>query len=609
MKLGTGGARLMVGRIPQHIIEEILDRVSIREVVEDYVRLVKDGANLKGLCPFHQEKTPSFKVHEAKKIYKCFGCGEGGNAINFLMKMEAMSYPEAVVRLAARAGVDLPEREQTPEERKKEEERDQLFEANLAAARFYRDTLQDSAEALSARAYLERRGFKPETIKRFGLGYSPDSWSALFDRLTAQGVRPEALHGAGLALPRDSGGYYDRFRGRLMFPIQDVQGRVRGFGARTLKDEPDQPKYINTPETPVFKKGAGFYGLYQAKEAIRKSGRALVVEGYFDQIALDQAGLSYAVATLGTALTTEHAAQLRRYGAQVFIVFDADEAGQKASLRALEVFLEAGMSPRIVVMPEGKDPDGFLQNHSPAEFEALLDKAPPLLSHYMRQRLEQAGPTPAERARAVGEAARMTARVQDNIEQGFFIEELSRLSGVPVRELAVRVQPPRPRGPSSRAEDSAGRKNDDPDYPRAELDLLKIIIHHPECAPEIRKSGALEKLTHSGIAGILSELLVQAETSGKTEPAKVTDKISDPGLSNRITGVILERDPFAGFEAKALQDVIRALDREAIKQSIQALTRQIAEAEKSGDRQRFRELIEQRQALAIEQSRIAGGSA
>ncbi len=597
----------MSQRVPQHIIEGIKDRVSIKEVVEDYVRLQKDGANFRGLCPFHNEKTPSFKVHDEKGIFKCFGCGESGNVFTFLMKMEAMNFHEALEVLARRAGVSLPEQEISEEEQEKQRHNESIFEANLAAARFFRDVLLESEKGIKARDYLEKRELKTETVKRYGLGYAPSGWSTTMDALKDRGVPEKDLYAAGLIVPRkQGGGYYDRFRERLMFPILDVQGRIRGFGGRLLEDHPESPKYLNTPETPVFKKGAGFFGLYNAKEAIRKTGRAIIVEGYMDQIALNQAGIEYAAATLGTALTKEHAYALKRYAAEVFMVFDPDEAGTRASFRSLEVFLEAGLSPRVVTMPEGKDPDDFLRTRPKEEFEDLLEESPPLLRHYMNHLLKEAGSTPRELAHAVGEAAQMIARVRDPIEKDIFIQELARASGVPATEIKPRLRRPhrKEEGP-----DSALTEQGPLQYPGADMDLLRVLVNHPDTAKRIREERLAEKLESPELFEFVNDLLDEQERTGKLEPANFLHKISDPALSDWITRVILENDPFAGAVDKVIDDLANNINRRHVMQQMQKNRIEMNQAQQNGDLDKWRSLLEKQQELENRQRRLAAAGA
>ncbi len=592
----------MAARIPERVIQDIKDRVSIREVVEDYVRLVKDGANYKGLCPFHQEKTPSFKVHEAKGIFKCFGCGESGNVFSFLMKVEGMTFVEAAEKLAARAGVSIPRHEEGPEDKQRRRKREALFEANLAAAKFFHQTLLSSPEAGGAREYLEARGITKESIEKYMLGFSPGGWRTTLEKLSAKGVSREDMLAAGLIIKKeDKNDCYDRFRGRLMFPIRDVQGNVRGFGARQLSDDPDQPKYVNTPETPVFKKGEGFFGIHEAKSGIRKQGRAVIVEGYTDQIILDQHGINYALATLGTALTEEHARLVVRYAPEVFLVFDSDEAGQKASLRSLPAFLEAGLSPRIVKMPGAADPDEFIRSRGAEEFLELMDASPPLLSFFCDAVVNSAGDTPSALARAVGEAAQMISRVKDPIERSVFVERLSKKAGVPVDKVEMKL-----RRPEKRRE---GRPAPGPeaDYPPAQMDLVRLLVHHPETAERIRSSGVLERLGRDELSGFIRSLIAHESETGRIDPGSLLHQIEDQMIVGWITSMSLGKDPFDGIVDKALNDVILKLEQGDIEDRLSRLQAKIMDAQERGEELLWRRLLEEQQALLQQKQTLSAG--
>lgn len=584
-------------RVPDTVIQEIRDRVNIRALVEEYVKLKKDGSGFKGLCPFHAEKTPSFRVNEGRQFFHCFGCGEHGDVFGFMMKIENMSFPEALERLAGRAGVELPKVEEKPEEKARREKSEIVFQANEAAAAFYQQQLQRSPAAEIAREYLKKRGMDAETTGRRRLGFSPPGWTDTMEALKRAGIREEDQLEAGLLIRNEEkNSVYDRFRGRLMFPIVDMQKRVRGFGARILGAEEGQPKYINSPETPVFHKGSGFYGLDSARDHIRKTGRILIVEGYFDQITLDQHGVGYTVATLGTALTADHAAAIRRMQAQPFLVFDADEAGRKASMRALEIFLEAGIMPKMVLIPEG-DPDDFVRARGREGLEQLLEAAPALLSWQIDAWLKEAGTGPTELAAAVNRAAEMVARVQDPVERSLYATELSRRSGVAFPQVEPKI-----RRPERKSEEE--KKAATAPLPTAELDLIRLLIHHPEWCGRARENQAAALFSHPGLAQVLSRLLAQEEATGRVQAGTLLDEISDPALTDRVSRVIFEKDPFEGIGERAVEDIIRKLKHESIIGRIRALSRELREAQASGDQARCRTILEMQQALETERREI-----
>ncbi|OGX18794.1 MAG: DNA primase, partial [Omnitrophica WOR_2 bacterium RBG_13_44_8b] len=356
----------MRGLIPENILEDVLSRVDIVEVISGYMPLKRAGRNFKANCPFHHEKTPSFMVSPDRQIYHCFGCGESGNAFKFLMRHERMEFPEAVQMLARKAGVVLPELNST--DTKTADLITQLHKINEAAALFFENQLNTSS-GQRAKDYLLKRGITKETIKLFQLGFAPDNWDALINHLRAKNFSLGLLEKAGLIVAKDGGGYYDRFRNRIIFPILDIKSRPVGFGARVMDDS--LPKYINSPETPVYVKGRNLYGLNLSKDSIRDSDEAIIVEGYLDFIMPYQHGLTNIVASQGTALTVEQARLLKRYTQSIVMVYDADNAGELAALRSLDIFVEEEMNVRVVSLPKGFDPDLYVRKQG---IDALKEK-------------------------------------------------------------------------------------------------------------------------------------------------------------------------------------------------------------------------------------------
>ncbi|MCL6581476.1 MAG: DNA primase [Firmicutes bacterium] len=452
MGVGYGPAR--EGRFSDEVLDEIRSRVDIVAVIGEYVQLKKRGSNFVGLCPFHQEKTPSFTVSPSKQMFYCFGCQTGGNVFTFLCKREGISFAEAVELLAARAGVALPERASsrggrragaegrpTPGRdggREHAGEREWLLRVLAWTARWYRHQLLTNPEAERARAYLARRGVKPETVEKFQLGYSPDSWNALTRALLEKRVGEAVLERAGLAL-RGREGLYDRFRGRLMFTICDRRGRPVGFGARAL-DEGAEPKYLNSPETPLFSKGRVLYGLDLAAEGIRRRGLALVVEGYMDVIACHEHGFDFAVASMGTALTPDQARLMRYLTDTVVTAFDADSAGTLATLRGLEVLGRAGFKVKVAEIPGGKDPDECLRGpDGPEAFREAVDRAVPLVEYRFRLAAGRHDLTTVEgRVGAVGELLPVLAGIENRLELDEYVRDFARRLGVD--ELALRAE-------------------------------------------------------------------------------------------------------------------------------------------------------------------------
>jgi DNA primase len=377
----------MSGRIPQQFIDDLLERVDIVDVIDSRVNLRKSGKNYSALCPFHDEKSPSFSVNPDKQFYYCFGCGAGGNAIGFLMEYERLDFPAAVEKLAGIAGVEVPREGGAPGASPRQAELASRLEA---AAKWFQAQLRSHPQAAQARTYLAGRGLSEETVERFGIGFAPPGWDGLLTALGRSEADRSLLLDAGLLISRDDGGLYDRFRHRIMFPIRDNRGRTVAFGGRVLTDE--KPKYLNSPETAIFHKSQELYGLFEARRAVRDLDRVLVVEGYMDVVMLAQHGINNAAGTLGTSLTANHLQRLYRYTPSVIFCFDGDEAGRKAAARALELALPAmqdGRQASFLFLPEGEDPDSLVQRIGADAFRKLLLTATPL-SEYLFEHYGQA---------------------------------------------------------------------------------------------------------------------------------------------------------------------------------------------------------------------------
>ncbi len=395
--------------LPREVIEEIRERTDIADVVSTVVTLRRKGSSLMGLCPFHQEKSPSFSVVPSKGIYHCFGCQEGGDVFAFIQKTRGVSFFEAVKELGESVGIHVEERELSREERQRIRARASLHDVLRLAADWFHMSLVARPSGREALEYLNGRGTDRGTIERWKLGYAPDTWDGLLTHLHNEGVSADLAIRAGLARPSRNrqGSAYDLFRGRVIVPIEDGRGRVVAFGGRILPqyDRDETPKYVNSPETPVYKKSSVLFGLPKARSAIQRRGRALIVEGYFDVISLHQAGFQEAIATCGTALTTEHLKALRPLTRAVVALFDADEAGQRAAERSLPLFVDAGIEARRLELGEAKDPDEFVQTEGPEALEAALDRSEPLLDLILRRAIARFGSTPGARRDSLAKVA------------------------------------------------------------------------------------------------------------------------------------------------------------------------------------------------------------
>ncbi len=417
----------MAGLIPKQFIEDLLLRVDIVDVIDARVPLKKAGKDYKARCPFHEEKTPSFTVSTTKQFYHCFGCGAHGTAIGFLMEFEHMSFPEAVEELAARVGLPVPRQGGAAPD--KGPGGADLLAVLEQAARYYRNQLRDHPRAKQAVNYLKGRGISGETAAAFGLGYAPPGWDNLLRTLGKDNASREALLRAGLAIKKQGGGFYDRFRERVMFPIHDYRGRIVGFGGRVIGD--GEPKYMNSPETPLFHKGRELYGLFRAREAIKRERRVLVVEGYMDVTALAQFGIDYAVATLGTATTREHLERIFRFAPEVIFCFDGDRAGREAAWRALEnalPVLHEGRQIGLLFLPEGEDPDSLVRGEGPEAFAARVKQAVPLPDYMFQSLIRQVDLNRLDgRARLVELARPLLSKLPAGVFQQMMLDRLAEL--------------------------------------------------------------------------------------------------------------------------------------------------------------------------------------
>ncbi len=423
-------------RISDEKIEEVRTASDIVEVISEFVSLKKRGTHFIGLCPFHQEKTPSFHVNPAMGIYKCFGCGKGGDVYNFLMDHEHLGFYESIKVLAARAHIHIPE--EASEDTSPEIRLEPLYHALRFSAKFYWEQLTKTDEGKKyGLSYFRERGFLNETIRKFGLGYAPNGWDGLIRASEAAQIKVEHLEQAGLILPSQRGGHYDRFRGRALFPIISHIGKVIGFGGRILSDTKDQPKYINSPETPVYQKSHVLFGLFQAKNAIRATQEVLLVEGYTDVISLHQAGIHHAVATSGTALTNHQVKLLGRYARQVLMVFDADSAGEKAMLRGINLLFSGGLSPQVVTLEKGADPDSFVRQFGGVAFLNYIQKYRQDFISFKFDHAKKQGlwNTPEGKSQVVHEVVETIACILDPIKQDLYLQEAARVLAVPENSL------------------------------------------------------------------------------------------------------------------------------------------------------------------------------
>ena len=514
----------MAGRIPQAFIDDLIARTDIVELIGGRVQLKKAGREWKACCPFHNEKTPSFWVSPDKQFYHCFGCGAHGTALGFLMEHDKLPFPDAVEELASRLGLEVPREDGA---RATPRPGDGLHELLAQVTQYYRDCLRESARA---KTYLGERGITAESCVKFAVGYAPDAWDSVLKRFGGNAERERALLEAGLVVERGGqgeSGYYDRFRDRVMFPIRDARGRSIAFGGRIL--DKGEPKYLNSPETPLFHKGRELYGLYEARQALRKVERLLVVEGYVDVVRLVQSGIVYSVATLGTATTPEHLNRLFRVTSELVFCFDGDNAGRNAAWRALENALEHardGRQLRFLFLPEGHDPDTLVGEEGAEAFEARIADAQPISEFLVTQLVSRTDLASVDGRARLAELARpLLARVPAGVYHELLMERLAQEVRMPagrlsdlLRDGAHRARGERP-APSTRPHRSAGRQ---PLLTQA----IMLLLHHPGAGRAVAALPAWLESDQKGFP-VLRELLETARAEPKLTTAQFVERWRD----------------------------------------------------------------------------------
>lgn len=427
--------------IKQEVVDRILDVARVEEVVGDFVDLKKRGTSLIGLCPFHNEKTPSFNVSVSKGIYKCFGCGAGGDSVRFIMEHEKYSYPEALKYLAQKYHIEVEETERTPEQVAAQDKRESLFIVTNWAGNFFKETLWDTDDGRTIGLnYFRERGYRDDIIQKFELGYSPEGWTALYDRAKGAGYKDEFLEATGLIIRKDDGSVYDRFRGRVMFPIHNLTGRILGFGGRTLKTDKKSPKYVNSPESEVYHKSDVLYGLFFAKKPILDADNCYLVEGYADVLSMHQAGVENVVSSSGTSLTIGQVRLISRYTKNVTILYDGDEAGIKASLRGTDMLLEEGLNVKVLLFPDGNDPDSYVQRFGSTAFKQYIaEHQQDFIFYKTHVLLRDAGNDPIKRAGVIHDVVESIALIPDAIKASVFVRECSVLLDIEERLLIAEL--------------------------------------------------------------------------------------------------------------------------------------------------------------------------
>jgi DNA primase len=498
--------------INKETIQNIIETARVDEVIGDYVFLKKRGVNLLGLCPFHTEKTPSFTVSPAKGIYKCFGCGKAGNSVNFLMEHEHLSYPEALRQLAKKYFIEIEEELETPEQMLAETEKESLMHATAFAQQFFSKTLHETDEGKAiGLTYFKERGFDEKVIEKFQLGYSPEEWNGFTKTALESGFKLDYLVTTGLTISKDDQ-HYDRFRGRVMFPVHNVSGRVIAFGGRTLSTDKTKPKYVNSPESEIYHKSNVLYGIYFAKSAIISNDNCFLVEGYTDVISMHLAGVENVVASSGTSLTVDQIKLIRRYTPNITILYDGDAAGIKASFRGIDMILEEGMNVKIVLFPDGEDPDSFARKHRPAEVRDFIhDKAVDFITFKTNLLVGETANDPIKKANLIKEIVGSVSLIPDAIIRSVFTRECSAIMKIPEQTLINELNKIRRKKSAKKSEQIAA----DQELPENEEYLAEQQVEVDDTSTESQEKELLRFMLNYGTKEIEVEVVDEDDENTK----------------------------------------------------------------------------------------------
>lgn len=579
----------MAGRIPENILEDILARVDIVELISSYIGLKKAGANFKTNCPFHHEKTASFMVSPERQIYHCFGCGESGNAFKFLMRYERMEFPEAVEMLARKCGVILPSQD-TPELARAVSLSNQLLKINELAVSFYENNLK-APGAKIAMDYLLKRGIKPATIKEFHLGLATSAWDSLINFLRSKNISLAHMEQAGLVLPKDSGGYYDRFRNRIIFPVLDLRSRVIGFGARVLDDS--LPKYINSPETPIYTKGKNLFGLNLSKEFIRDADNVVIVEGYLDFMIPYQEGLKNIGASQGTALTLEQIKLLKRYTRNIVMIYDGDTAGEIATLRSLDLLIDEGMNVSVAPLPQGMDPDTLVRKEGIAALKVMVEEAVSFFDYKFnilknRHNIKEA----YGKAKIASEMLLTINKFENAILKGEYVKKLSEQMRISEQLISEELHKLKPAvSELAQLPDSAVKKP--LDINPAEKLLIKFMLEESELIEKIMQQLSPSDFTDARTAKIVS-IMQDLVLQGKTiTPSILMNYVSEDDASQLVCETMFMPALDEESREKAVNDCIRRIKVQRIKARREYLHLEIKNAQSLGDQGKLNSLIQE----------------
>ena len=573
--------------IPENIIDEVRDRTDIVEVISQSVSLKKVGKNFKGLCPFHSEKTPSFTVSSEKRIYHCFGCGAGGNVFKFVMEVQKISFVDAVRQFAERAGVPIPHPKKANLDDPKYQEWEALKKANTLAASYFHSLYKDSKKGLAARDYLKSRHFTGEILDQYKIGWSIPEWRGLTQHLQKVGnLSRKTVLQSGLVIEKDGGSnVYDRFRGRLIFPIQDAHDNVIGFGGRAITDD-NNPKYLNSPETPLYQKSKVLFGINLAKQAIRKEGFAILVEGYLDQIRATQYGILNSVATCGTALTTKQASMLRNYASSAVMVFDSDNAGRQAAEKGFEVLQEKGLQVKIVFLPEGQDPDSYIYQNGAEKFLEKIKTAKPYLESYIDRVIAgKKGNSPSELVKMANQVVPMLRKVQNLVERNSLIEYFS--SEAKVDDTSFLIELKKSFSKNQVRIEALEEKTES--ILCWERHLVQLILSDKKTAQKVLQAINPEDFSSPALRSIVITCSEKIQKDESLEVDKLIDNTEDPEAKTLLTQLGLEPVEFDSIE-KSVSDCIKKFNSFHLKSKIKLYKKQRNEANMSGQIEQSNEI-------------------
>ena len=579
--------------IPEEKISEILNTSDIVDIISESVILKKSGRNFFGLCPFHSEKTPSFSVNASKQIFHCFGCSAGGNVLSFIMKYHGITFPEAAKMVARKYNITIETKEINPSKRRELHLKESLFRLNKTIMGVYFDGLKNLNKGKKAEKYLKQRGISEDTIEQFRLGFSIDNWDTIVKVLKEQKISKNIAVQCGLILERkQKNGYYDRFRNRIMFPIFDINMQVAGFGGRVMDDA--MPKYMNSPETPVYNKSRILYGLHAAKQFCRQEGLVYIVEGYFDFLSLYQHGIKNTVASLGTALTPDHVRILKGYAAKMVLVFDSDAAGINAAKRSIKIFMKEGVDTRILVLPEGNDPDSYMVKHGPEAFNALASNAKTIMQFLLQVSIDSHGLSVEGRIRILDDMKQQLSLIQDSALRSLYIKELAENLNIDEKAVLEKVREQYLKHNTKKLSWIDEKKDEEkPESDRREEQMISMMLNCPEIIDEIKNSEVLEyfyseKLKHIG------KKIISVDPCKKAFITNVMARIANNEDQELIASYAMN----SFFSEQDVHQTARSIINRIIrvrKRKENTLTSKIISAEKGCDSE-LMELLKQKQA-------------